>query len=152
MILVHNYIDKIYKLRNKDWGLNKSCIIVWGPFCWKCVRVKLYTFIYMHSALTWVQVSVTRTPEYAHWLARFCLGLLIVTERQKYNIQMLVHWLLFSWVSCCDNRERDFTFYYDTKRKNIKKLVKLINTRINTTNQIAWALVFRLNVFCSVPQ
>jgi hypothetical protein len=30
---------------------------------------------------------------------------------------MLVHWLLFSGVSDCDNRERVFMFDYDTKKK-----------------------------------
>jgi hypothetical protein len=41
-------------------------------------------YIYMHSALTGVQVLLTRTPEHAHWLAHFCWGLLIVTaEKQK---------------------------------------------------------------------
>jgi hypothetical protein len=36
----------------------------------------------MHSALTVVQVLVTRTPEHAHCLAHFCWGLLIVTEEK----------------------------------------------------------------------
>jgi hypothetical protein len=36
----------------------------------------------MHSALTGVQVLVTRTPEHAHLLAHFCWGLLIVTEEK----------------------------------------------------------------------
>jgi hypothetical protein len=36
----------------------------------------------MHSALTRVQVLVTRTIEYAHWLANFCWGLHFVTEEK----------------------------------------------------------------------
>jgi hypothetical protein len=75
----------------------------------------------MHSALTGVQVLVTRTPEHAHWLAHFCWGLLIVMgekgKRQKCHIQMLVHWLLLPGVSYCDNRKRVFMFDYDTKEK-----------------------------------
>jgi hypothetical protein len=38
--------------------LSLSCIIVFGPFCWKmCQRYIVYT-LYMHSALTGVQVLV----------------------------------------------------------------------------------------------
>jgi hypothetical protein len=36
----------------------------------------------MHSALTGVQVLVTRTPEHVHLLAHFCWGLLIVTQKK----------------------------------------------------------------------
>jgi hypothetical protein len=42
-------------------------------------------------------------------------------KRQKYHIQMLVHWLLFPRVSYCDSRERVFMFDYDTKEKEHKK-------------------------------
>jgi hypothetical protein len=38
--------------------------------------------IYMHSALTGVQVLVTRTPDHVHLLAHFCLGLPMVTEEK----------------------------------------------------------------------
>jgi hypothetical protein len=34
---------------------------------------------------------------------------------------MLVHWLLFSGVSYCDNRECVFMFDYDTKEKEHQK-------------------------------
>jgi hypothetical protein len=36
----------------------------------------------MHSAVTGVQVSVTRTPDHARWLAHFCWGLHIVTAEK----------------------------------------------------------------------
>ena len=52
----------------------------------------------MHSALTGVQVLVTRTPEHAHWLAHFCWGLHIVTaekgkatEMSYSDVRSLVH-------------------------------------------------------------
>jgi hypothetical protein len=41
-------------------------------------------------------------------------------KRQKYHVQMLVHWLLFSGVSYSGNRERVFIFDYDTKEKEHK--------------------------------
>jgi hypothetical protein len=75
----------------------------------------------MHSAITGVQVSVTRTTEHAHWLAHFAGVYLLWRQikgmRQKYHIQVLVHWFFFSGVSYCDNRERVFMFDYDTKEK-----------------------------------
>jgi hypothetical protein len=36
----------------------------------------------MHSAVTGVQVSVTRTPDHARRLAHFCWGLHIVTAEK----------------------------------------------------------------------
>jgi hypothetical protein len=42
----------------------------------------------MHSALTGVRVSVTRTPEHAHWLAHFCWGLHIVTAEKGKATEM----------------------------------------------------------------
>jgi hypothetical protein len=75
----------------------------------------------MHSALTGVQVLVTRTPQHSHWLVQFAGVYLLWRQRketrQKYDIQMLVHWYLFSGVSYCDNNERVFIFDYDTKEK-----------------------------------
>jgi hypothetical protein len=38
--------------------------------------------IYMHSALTWVQVLVTHTPEHANWLAHFLLGFTYCDDRK----------------------------------------------------------------------
>jgi hypothetical protein len=38
-------------------------------------------------------------------------------KQQKYHIQMLVHWLLFSGVSYRDKRGRLFMFDYDTKEE-----------------------------------
>jgi hypothetical protein len=46
------------------------------------------TYINMHSALTGVQVLVTRTPDHAHWLAHFCWGLLIVTAEKGKAIEI----------------------------------------------------------------
>jgi hypothetical protein len=75
----------------------------------------------MHSALTGVQVLVTHTPECAHWLAHFDGVYLLWRKRkgkrQTYHIQMLVHWLLFTGVSYCVNRESVSMFDYDTKEK-----------------------------------
>jgi hypothetical protein len=47
---------------------NKICIIVWGPFCWKCVRVKSYTY--------------TCTVRACPLIGVFCRGLLIVTAEK----------------------------------------------------------------------
>jgi hypothetical protein len=99
----------------QSFDIHCNCIIVWGPFCLKFVRVKLYS--YACTVLTWVQVLVTRTPEHARLLLgsylmwfTYC-GIGIATE-------MLVHWLLVSGVSYCDNRERVFMFDYDTTEKD----------------------------------
>jgi hypothetical protein len=66
----------------------------------------------MHSALTGVQVLVQALHSMPIVWLIFCWGLLIVTaekgKRQKYHIQMLVHWLLFSGTM-------------KQKRKNVKK-------------------------------
>jgi hypothetical protein len=43
-------------------------------------------YIYMHSALTRVQVLLICTPDHAHWLAHFCWGLLIVTKEKVTEI------------------------------------------------------------------
>jgi hypothetical protein len=71
-----------------------------------------------HSAITGVQVLVIQTIS-IDWL--IFAGVYILWrqrkgKRQKYHIQMLVHWLLFSGVSW-NNRERVFMFDYDTKEK-----------------------------------
>jgi hypothetical protein len=85
-----------------------------------------------------MQAFVTRTPEHAHWLAHFCWGLLIVTAKKGYHIQMLVHWLLylgFHIVTTC------FYVWLWYKRESIKTLGNLINTRglrPPRTNQIAF--------------
>jgi hypothetical protein len=74
----------------------------------------------MHSALTGVQVLVTRTPEHAHWLAHFCWGLLIVTvEKGKEteisysdagsSVTFFRGFILW--------QQRVFMFDYDTKEK-----------------------------------
>jgi hypothetical protein len=71
-------------------------------------------------------------------LAIFARGLLITTTRKgkanakKYHIQMLVHWLLFSGVSYCDNRGRVFMIDYDTKEKEHQ------NTR--RSDSYSWAM------------
>jgi hypothetical protein len=74
-----------------DQNNTKPCIIVWGPFRWKCVREIVY--IFMHSALTRVQALVTRTPEHAHWLVHFVWGLHIVTTEtgQKYRASLYTY-------------------------------------------------------------
>jgi hypothetical protein len=78
----------------------------------------------MHSALTGVQVLVTSTPEHAYRLAHFFWGLLYYCDdRERDSIIEISNedvrslWLLFSVMSFCDNRERIFIFYYDTKEK-----------------------------------
>jgi hypothetical protein len=48
----------------------------------------MHSYKYMHSALTGVQVLVTRAPEHAYWLASICWGLLIVTEEKGKAIEM----------------------------------------------------------------
>jgi hypothetical protein len=56
----------------------------------------------MHSAVTEVQVSVTRTPDHARGLAHFAGVYLLWRQRKgkrKKYIQMLVHLLLFPGVS-----------------------------------------------------
>jgi hypothetical protein len=58
------------------------CIIVWGLFCWKCVRVKSYVYIYMYSALTWMQILVTCTPEHAHRMPIFS-GVYLLWRQRK---------------------------------------------------------------------
>jgi hypothetical protein len=42
----------------------------------------------MHSALTGVQLLVTRTPEHAHRLAHICWGLLIMTAEKRKAIDI----------------------------------------------------------------
>jgi hypothetical protein len=75
----------------------------------------------MHSALTGVQVLVTRTPEHAHLLVHFCWGLLIVTAEKgkatEISYSDACSLATFSGISNCDNRERVFMFDYDTKEK-----------------------------------
>jgi hypothetical protein len=78
-------------------------------------------YIYMHSALTGVQVLVTRTPEHAQWLVHFWWGLLVVTTKKRkateISYQMLVHWLLFSCGFILWHWDCDFMFDYDTKEE-----------------------------------
>jgi hypothetical protein len=44
--------------------------------------------MYMHSALTGMQLSGTRTPVHAHLLSHFVLGLLIVTAKKGIAIEI----------------------------------------------------------------
>jgi hypothetical protein len=53
-----------------------------------CQSLIVYIYIYMCSALTGVQVLVTRTPEHAHWLVHFCWGLLIVAAEKGKMTEM----------------------------------------------------------------
>jgi hypothetical protein len=77
--------------------------------------------IYKHSALTGVQVLITRTLEHAHLLAHFCWGLLIVTAEKGKAIEISYSdtrsLVTFSGVSYCDKKKRLFMFDYDTKEK-----------------------------------
>jgi hypothetical protein len=51
-------------------------------------------------------------------IGSFCLGFTYCEDRERNSDRnIIVHWLLFSGVSYCDNRERVFMFYYDTKEK-----------------------------------
>jgi hypothetical protein len=36
----------LYKVHHLHTCIIHNCIIVWGPFCWKCVRGKSYTYTY----------------------------------------------------------------------------------------------------------
>jgi hypothetical protein len=75
----------------------------------------------MHSALTGVQVLLTRTPEHAHWLVHFCWGLLIVTAKKRnateiwYSDARLLVTFFLGFI--LRNNERVFMFDYDTKEK-----------------------------------
>jgi hypothetical protein len=95
-----------------------SCIIFWDLSV-KNVRVKSYVYIYMHSALTGVQVLVTRTPEQPiDWLiiaGVYKLWLQRKGKRYKYYIQMLVHWFLFCLGFIFWQQGTCFIFDYDTK-------------------------------------
>jgi hypothetical protein len=100
---------------------------LYHSFSWKIV------YIYMHSALTGVQVLVTRTPEHAHWLAHFCWGLLIVTAGKGKAIEISysdARWLVTFFLGLILWQQG--TFFCLTiiqKRKNIKTLGNLINNR-----------------------
>jgi hypothetical protein len=71
-------------------------------------------------------------------IGSFLLGFISCVGRARKRIQMLVHWLLFSGVSYCDNRERVFMFDYDTKEKECN----LIYTR-GYAHLVQISLVFR---------
>jgi hypothetical protein len=62
------------------------CIIVGDLSVENMSEFNLY--IRMLSALTGVQLLVTRTPEHAHSLAQFFLGLLIVTKEKGKAIEI----------------------------------------------------------------
>jgi hypothetical protein len=74
---------------------------------------------YVISALTVVQVLVTRTTEHAHWLVKFVLGLHIVTTEngiaREISYSDALSFVNFSRVSYCD--KTNVFFYYDTKEK-----------------------------------
>jgi hypothetical protein len=116
-----------------DWLID--CLIDWVFYHTNTILVKRQCFsftgggrpqvpfcaLFQAWTSTWatgVQVLFTRTPEHAHWLVHFCLpidwfifclGYLLWRQskktRQKYDIQMLVHWVLFSGVSYYDNKD-----------------------------------------------
>jgi hypothetical protein len=75
----------------------------------------------MHSAVTGVQVSVTRTPDHAHYLLidSSLLGFTYCDGRERESDRSIIFWWLlgyfFAGVLYCDNRERVFIFDSDTK-------------------------------------
>jgi hypothetical protein len=108
-----------------------------GAFLLKMCQ-SIIVYINIQSALIGVEVLVIRTlawPLIGSFLLEFTFCGLRMEKRQKYHIQMLVHWLLFTGLSYCDNRERVFMFDCDTKEKEHQ------NTRQSDypprTNQIA---------------
>jgi hypothetical protein len=83
-----------------------SCIIVLGPFCWKCVRVKAYT------ALTGVNSRACPL------IGSFCIGVYWWKRGNDRNIIFRCSFIgyIFSGVSFCNNKERVFIFDYDTRK------------------------------------
>jgi hypothetical protein len=100
-----------------DCDIN-CCIIVWEHFCWKCVQVKSYTYTCTVGKLVCRYELPALQSMTTDWLI-FAMIYLLWRQRkgkgQKYHIQMLIQWFLFSGVSYCDNGERVFMFDYDTK-------------------------------------
>jgi hypothetical protein len=58
-----------------------------GTFLLKMCQNK-FVYIYLHNALTGVQVLVTLTPGHAHCLAHFSWSLLIVTTEKGKAIEI----------------------------------------------------------------
>jgi hypothetical protein len=87
----------------------------------------------MHSALTGVQVLVTRTPEHAHWLVHFVWGLHIVTTEKGIAIEISYSdarsLVTFFWGFILWHQGTCFYFWLWYKRKNIKTLGNQIYTR-----------------------
>jgi branched-subunit amino acid transport protein AzlD len=119
-----------------------ATLIVLGPFCWKCVRVKSDTYT-MHSALTGMQVLVTRTPEHAHWLAHFCRGLILTAENNRkatknsYSDARLLVTFFFGFIMW--QQGTCFMFDYDIKEKeheNTRQSDLYFVTTPPRTNQI----------------
>jgi hypothetical protein len=85
----------------------------------------------MHSALTGVQVLVTRTSEHSYWLVHFVRGLPIVTTEKGIAMEIYYSdarslvtffWGFKLWY-------QGTCFYVWQKRKNIKTLGNLMYTR-----------------------
>jgi hypothetical protein len=87
----------------------------------------------MHSALTRVQVLVTRTPEYAHLLAHFCWGLLIVTEKKGQATEISYSdarsLVIFPRFHIVTTGNVFLCLTMIQRKKNIKTLGNLINTQ-----------------------
>jgi hypothetical protein len=105
----------------------------------------------MYSALTGVQVSVTRTPEQAHWLAYFCWGLLIVTaENGKSNRNIIFRCSFIGYFFLGFHIVTTGTvFDYDTKEKehqNTRQSDKYSGATPPRINQIASCIFLNFNL------
>jgi hypothetical protein len=83
-------------------------------------------------------------------IGSFCWGLLIVTADKGKTTGIcysdLVHWLLFSGVSYCDNRERVFMFDYYTKEKEHRNTRQSLLQNVIKPNITSFSVI----KYCSV--
>jgi hypothetical protein len=60
-----------------------NCVISWGPFCWKCVRIKSYTYTWTVQVLVnWSAGISYRHSRACPLIGSFLLKLLIVTAEK----------------------------------------------------------------------
>jgi hypothetical protein len=152
------------------WNIFFMCIILWGHFYCKYVRLnRLHNYIQAYIVNWSAGLLVTRTKGQAHWLAYF-----IWKEKQwDSDRNIIFRWSFIDYfflgfhiettarvfILYCDNRERIFIFAYDRKEKEfflIHKCMACSACTLLFEQNVQHATIIRskptlTHVICHVP-
>jgi hypothetical protein len=111
---------------NVKHAIMLNCIIVWGHFCWKCARVKSY--IYIHAqCVNWSAGISYQHSRACPLIGSFLVGFTYLDGRERESCSSTDYFFLRFHIVTTGNVFLCLTMIQ--KKKNIKTLGNLINTR-----------------------